>query len=111
MHEMGIIKNVMDSIEKVALENGIEEIKKIKLIIGKQRAVMPEALFLGFEAFRKNTMFQTASLEIENKDPLYVCESCTQKFNADFANECPFCKSAHIVLIEGDELVIDHFEF
>lgn len=112
MHESGIIKNAMDIVAQAAADNGIQTITEIKLVIGKKKVVLPDALFLGFAAFTKDRpLFKNCHLTIETRDILLRCKDCGQQFNAELSiSKCPICSSTHTDLLEGNELYVDYFE-
>lgn len=112
MHEAGIVKSVLEIVEQAAVMNGISHITEIKLVIGKKRAVLPEALYLGFEAFTKDSsLYQNCKLTIDTREILLLCKDCGNKFNADLSvSKCSKCQSRHTELLQGNELYIDYFE-
>ena len=67
MHEISIMYSILTMIEESAKENGIKKVSKIKLVIGTQRLVMPEALYFAFEQLKREPIEQDAVLEMEER--------------------------------------------
>ena len=44
MHELGVVFHIADSVEKIAVENEAEHIRKVVLEIGEVSTVIPEYL-------------------------------------------------------------------
>ena len=44
MHELGVVFHVIDSLKKVAAENGVERINKVTLQLGEVSTVIPHYL-------------------------------------------------------------------
>jgi len=112
MHEAGIVKSVLELVEQAAVINGISHITEIKLVIGKKRVVLPEALYLGFEAFTKDTpLYENCKLIIDTRDILLLCKDCGNNFNAELSvSKCSKCQSQNTELLQGSELYVDYFE-
>ncbi|MFD1018381.1 hydrogenase/urease maturation nickel metallochaperone HypA [Thalassobacillus hwangdonensis] len=53
MHEVSIMFEVLKLIEEEAVKNHVEKVEKIKLSIGKQMLVMPDALLFAFETLKQ----------------------------------------------------------
>ena len=67
MHEVGIMYSILSLIENSAKENGVIKVSKIKLVVGTERMVMPEALFFAFVQLKREPIDQDAVLEMEER--------------------------------------------
>lgn len=112
MHEAGIMKNALEIVEQAAVEHGITQITEIKLVIGKKRVVLPEAMEMAFAAFTKDSeLFKGCLLNIETREILLRCKDCGNQFNAELSvMRCSSCRSGNTELLEGNELFVDYFQ-
>ena len=55
MHELGIVKNVVEQVEKVAKENGVKKVLKLNMEIGEVSSIVPELFTDAFEWLKKRT--------------------------------------------------------
>lgn len=53
MHEVSLIYEVLLHVEQASRQEGIDKVTTIKLTIGNQMMVMPEALQFAFDTLRK----------------------------------------------------------
>lgn len=62
MHEVAITESILDAIQA---RLGDARVVRVKLAIGRQMAVLPEAMRFAFEACTKGTPLDGARLEID----------------------------------------------
>lgn len=112
MHEMALVEGIMDTVKISAVANGIQRVRRIKLIIGQLTMALPDSLDFAFSCLRQQeTLFADAFLDIEEREVIGKCRSCTNEFNITAGEyQCPFCQTAAIDLISGRELYIDFYE-
>lgn len=111
MHELSLIREVMGILEKSALENNIDSIKKVRLVVGKLVAALPESMEFCFYALARAPLFAEARLEIEETDILGRCRSCGKEFLiAELHFYCSCCGSPAVEVIAGNEFYVDYFE-
>lgn len=111
MHELSLVQEVIRILEKSAAENNISNIKKIKIVVGKLVAVLPEAMQFCFNALAKEPPFVNARLEIEEIDTLGRCNGCGSEFIIDHNQFCcPGCGSPSINISAGNEFFVDYYE-
>ncbi|OIQ12656.1 hydrogenase maturation nickel metallochaperone HypA [Neomoorella thermoacetica] len=76
MHELAIMQEILEIVTRNAHSHGLHRVTKIKLVIGKLRAVEPECLEFCFNVLKEDIpLIAKAALEIEIKEignELYV---------------------------------------
>lgn len=107
MHELGIMINVVSSIEKIAAENGVTKIETLVLQVGELSPVVPHYLEAVYPAAVDGTLLQETKLEIEVVPGSALCKHCGTAFNL-LANKklCPDCGHSDWQLISGTEFLI-----
>lgn len=107
MHELGIMINVVETVESFAKENQITEIDTLVLQIGELSSVIPRFAEACYPAAADGTMLENTKLEIEILPGNCMCSSCKNIFNLIKANgQCPDCHSKDWELLSGREFMI-----
>lgn len=112
MHELGVTFHIMDSLEKVAVENNVESITKVTLELGEVSTVI-ESYFTNCWkwAAKKRPLFSNAELIIEKLPAITYCEACGQTYpTVEYGKICPYCKSSKTYLLQGNEFNIKEIE-
>jgi Zn finger protein HypA/HybF involved in hydrogenase expression len=69
MHELGIVEELIEKIEREAKEKGAKKVRKIVVQIGKDSHIISqEAFCTGFSVLSKNTIVEEAEIVIELKE-------------------------------------------
>jgi len=111
MHELGLMQNIVDTIQDYVKENNVEKVAKVILEIGGLSGVVPEALEFCFGLCAKGTVIEGAELAIERVAAVGRCVKCGAEFDLvmhDFL--CPDCKEGKWDLVSGRELIIKGLE-
>lgn len=107
MHELGIMINIVESVEKFALENEITQIQKLVLQIGELSSVIPRFAQACYPAAVDGTMLEDSELEIEVLPGNGMCDHCKKVFNLlENNSQCPYCGKQGWELISGREFMI-----
>lgn len=111
MHELSIIKNILEILEGKAKENNLLSISVVHIKIGELRQLVPEFLQMAFETAANDTVAEGARLIIELVPIKMHCAACCQDFRVE-AHEyvCPACASTELTLLSGKEIVIAEIE-
>ncbi len=107
MHELGIMINVVQTVENFAKENEIAEIDTLVLQIGELSSIIPRFAEACYPAAVDGTMLEDTKLEIEILPGNCICDNCKKVFNLIKANgQCPNCDSKNWELLSGREFLI-----
>lgn len=118
LHEFGLMENLVDIVEQNARAHGLVRVTKVRIIVGKLTAAMPEALELAFQVLTQSRTggsdhdinWERAVLEIEEREIRARCPQCQREFRADdLYLICSACNCPAQV-ISGRELRVDYFE-
>ncbi len=112
MHELGTIHYVIDTVEKLAVENQLTKIGSVTLEVGEVSGIIPHFLSDYWEyAKKKTTYLQDAELKIETIQAVTYCQDCGKTYpTLEFAKICPYCKSENTFLVTGNEYIIKEVE-
>lgn len=108
MHELAIA----DAILSVALAEAADRrVARVGLRIGHLRQVVPSSLHFNFELVARNTLAQSAELEIESVPVRVRCEQCSTESRADaFPLACRQCGDLSVAIVQGDEMLVEWIE-
>ena len=111
MHETAIVMGLIRIIETHAARVGANRVLRVKLKVGRLRAVEPQQLCSCFEMFAEGTVAEGAELVIDMLGVRGRCRACATEFAvANYHFACPACAGSDIEVIQGQELYIESFE-
>ena len=113
MHELGVVFHVIRTVENLAKENDITEIKSVTLEIGEVSTVVEDYLrkCWKWSVEKKSTMLMQTELLVEKIEAVTYCEDCERAYRTvDYGKICPHCGSEHTYLIAGNEFNIKEIE-
>lgn len=108
MHELGIVMQVIDQVEKVAAQSDVTKVLKLNMEVGEVSSVVPALFTDCFEWAKKKTKYmRETQLEIVLLEGISYCQDCKQTYRTtDYAKQCPHCGSFHTYLVTGNEINI-----
>ena len=108
MHELGIVIHIMDSLEQVARENGLETIQAVTVEIGEVYTVIPHYLTDCWKwARKKKALLEDCEMMVETIPAVTHCDGCGRDYpTVAHGKTCPHCGSADTWLLRGNEINI-----
>lgn len=111
MHETTIVMGLIRIVETHAARVGASRVTRIRLKVGRLRAVEPQQLCSCFEMFAEGTVAEGAELAIDLLGVRGRCRACATEFAvANYHFACPACAGDDIEVIQGQELYVESFE-
>ncbi|MBF0525481.1 MAG: hydrogenase maturation nickel metallochaperone HypA [Deltaproteobacteria bacterium] len=111
MHEMSIAQSMLEIVFEEAAKNGLAQVTRIGITVGKMSAVVPASLQFCFEILTKDSTPEGAVLASEALPVRCRCRTCGQTFDSDgFFFACPACQGNDVELVSGQELYIKEIE-
>lgn len=107
MHELGIVIEIVKTVETFAHKNGLTKIDTLVLQIGELSSVIPKYIEDCYPAAVDSTMLQDTKLKIEILPGNALCKDCRKVFNVIAGNKkCPVCGTSDWELLCGREFLI-----
>ena len=107
MHELGVVINVIKTVEEFALKNGITKIDTLVLQIGELSSMIPKYIEACYPCAVDGTSMQDTKLEIEILPGNALCKKCGKVFNLiQNKSVCPYCTSREWELLSSKEFMI-----
>ena len=112
MHELGTIYSVIDTVERLMVENQLTKVGSITLEVGEVSGIVPDYLRdFWLYARAKTEHFQETELKIEELKAVTYCQDCRQTYpTMTYGKECPDCHSGNTFLVTGNEYIIKEIE-
>lgn len=107
MHELGVVIEVIKTVETFARENGVGRIESLTLQIGELSSMIPKYIEACYPAAVDGTLMEDTKLVIEILPGNGRCRSCARVFNILKAKSlCPQCGGRDWELLSGKEFTI-----
>lgn len=107
MHELGVVINVIETVEDFAKKNGLTKIDTLVLQIGELSSMVPRYIEACYPAAVDGTLLQETKLKIEVLPGNAICKKCSKVFNLiENSSKCPNCASSNWELLSGKEFMI-----
>lgn len=113
MHELGIMRNVLEVALEYVEMNDVKRIRTINLSVGALADIVPEYAQMFFEYVAKGTVAENAKIVIEKIPAKIRCRSCDSEIEMDVNNllfSCNKCGSESIELVSGREFRVTSLE-
>jgi hydrogenase nickel incorporation protein HypA/HybF len=111
MHEVSLIENVIDLVERECRKEPFERVTLVRLRVGVLGCVEPDALRFCFDAVAAGTIAQGARLEIDMVQGEGWCAECQLTVALDERfGACPLCAGIHVRMTSGDALQLAEME-
>jgi hydrogenase nickel incorporation protein HypA/HybF len=106
MHELGIVFQIVKTVEQVAEENMLNSIKSVTLELGQVSGVVHNQLKNCWKwATDKSKTLNGTLLIIDEIPAVTFCETCNETYaTIEYGKTCPHCSSSNTYLIAGSEM-------
>jgi hydrogenase nickel incorporation protein HypA/HybF len=107
LHELGVVIEVVKTVENFALKNQLTKIDKLVLQIGELSSMVPRYIQACYPAAVDGTLLQDTKLEIEVLPANAICKECNKVFNfIENKGQCQSCGGKEIDILGGKEFMI-----
>lgn len=107
MHEIGVVKQVVRTVEDFAKENGITEVAEIVLDIGELSLIIPKYVEDIYPVATKDSILENAKLIMNVIPGMAECDECDEIFNViEHEGYCPNCGSFEKQILSGKDFTI-----
>jgi hydrogenase nickel incorporation protein HypA/HybF len=112
MHELAVTESIMDIAMRHAEKAGAHRILAINLVIGDLTGFVDDSIQFYFDFLSKDTIAQSAQLNIERVPARVRCHVCGAKYVPPDSRlwTCPECKALGGEVIGGKEFSVTSIE-
>lgn len=107
MHELGVVIEVVKTVENFARKNKLTKIDTVVLQIGELSSMVPKYIEACYPVAIDGTMLEATKLKVEILPGNVICKNCSKVYNLiQNSKECPYCKNKSWELLCGKEFLI-----
>ncbi|MBL0174949.1 MAG: hydrogenase maturation nickel metallochaperone HypA [Ignavibacteria bacterium] len=111
MHELSIAESIVDIIRQYVPDPVLTPVRGVRVKIGAQSGVSPDALSFAFSAITIDTHLEHVALRIEEVPFRLRCEACHKvSDSADGIAICPECGSYSTTVLSGMEMLVSDID-
>jgi hydrogenase nickel incorporation protein HypA/HybF len=111
MHELRIAEDLSAIVFQAAQEENLVKVTKVNISFGQLVQIVPDIFEFAFREIVRDTIAQTAEVNIEIVPVKMKCKSCGTDFKLTENNfACSVCGSTDLNIINGKELFIKSIE-
>lgn len=115
MHEMALVRNIMEVVVDEAEAAGAAEVTAVHVVVGEGRDIVENLFESLFQFLARGTVAEKAHIIIEKTPYKVRCNVCGEEFTLSLKDRlsqvCVGCGAeANYKLISGNELYIDKIE-
>lgn len=108
MHELGIVINVVETIEKIVKEQNLTKVDTLVLEVGEASGIVPHYIEEVYPIAIEQSSLKDMKLKMEIMPAMAICECSHQYRVIEHNGLCPKCQSQHFNLVSGKEFKIKH---
>ena len=107
MHEIGVVRQMCNTVMEFAAENQIQSVSEIVVEIGELSLIIPKYVEDVYPLVVEDTMLKDPKLIIEEIPGLAECDECDEIFNVvEHKGYCPNCGSFEKTVLTGKDFNI-----
>ena len=108
MHEMSMAQTILTAALAELKKHPAARLKTVRVVVGRQHAVVPDNLRFAFEALNRATPAEDAKLAIVIRPVTVRCRSCGWAGVIQSSGYvCGACGGGELEMTGGDELYLD----
>lgn len=107
LHELGVVIEVVKTVERFAKSNNLTKIDTVVLQIGELSSMIPKYIQSCYPMAVDGTSLEDSKLKIEVLPGNALCKGCKKVFNITVNKGiCPHCESTDWEILSGKEFMI-----
>jgi hydrogenase nickel incorporation protein HypA/HybF len=112
MHEVHLVQEIVDLVEREAKAKGARQVKRVKIRFNRLTSHSGEHVRFSFDVVKKeNAMIKDAALELIEVAPVVRCRKCGCQFEGNQLPEvCPECFAVDVEPVNSTDMVLEGFE-
>ena len=112
MHEVHLVRAIVDTVEKQAAARGASHVKLVKIRFNALTSHSADHVEFSFDIVKRDSaLLKDAALALTEVPPLVRCARCGNEFETDHLPDlCPKCDSTDLTAVNPTEMVLESFE-
>jgi hydrogenase nickel incorporation protein HypA/HybF len=111
MHELSVTENILDIAARHARQAQAARVTDIHIVIGQLSSIVDESVQFYWDIISEGTICAGAKLHFERRPARLSCSTCGNSYILQGElMACPSCDSARVVIISGDEFLLESID-
>jgi hydrogenase nickel insertion protein HypA len=112
MHEVHLVRAIVDTVEKQAASQGAKSVKRVNIRFNPLTSHSGDHVQFSFDVVKKETrLLQNADLKLNEVEPLLRCNKCGDQFHGHHLPDvCPKCGAVDVKAVNSTDMVLEGFE-
>jgi hydrogenase nickel insertion protein HypA len=112
MHEVHLVRAIVETVEKQAAAQGAKKVKLVKIRCNALTSHSADHVRFSFDIVKKESrLLRDATLTLNEVAPLVCCAQCGHRFETHhLPDECPKCHSLDLKPVNPTDMVLEGFE-
>jgi hydrogenase nickel incorporation protein HypA/HybF len=111
VHELAVTENLLKTALRHAEAADARRVTDLHLVIGELTTIVGDSVQFYWDIVSRGTICEGAFLHFERVPARLQCRDCEAQYGLDGdLRECPWCASARVRVIAGDEFRLDSIE-
>lgn len=115
MHEMSLVRNLVQVVAEEAEAANVEKITAIHLVVGEGRDIVEDMLPPLFQFLSRGTVMENAEIVVQHVPYMVKCNQCGTEFHLEVMQPekwaCPGCHAyKDYKMVSGNEFYISRME-
>ncbi len=112
MHEVHLVRSIIETVEKQATAKGGKRVKSLKIRFNALTSHSGDHVQFAFDLVKKDSpLLQNATLLLNEVDSSLRCDQCGHVFHGHQLPEmCPRCCSLNVKALQPTDMILEGFE-
>lgn len=107
MHELGIVYQLIKTVDNIKIEQNVSEIEGITLQIGEMTDIVPKFIEEAWKVSVPETDYKNTKMQIEIIPARAKCSDCGYEDSVkNLGLNCPECSGSNFKIVSGREFLI-----
>jgi hydrogenase nickel incorporation protein HypA/HybF len=112
MHEVHLVRAIVDAVERQAAAQKAKRVKWLKIRFNPLTSHSTDHVRFSFDIVKKDSpLVKDAELKLDELEPVLICSQCHHKFHGHHLPDiCPQCASVNVKAVHSTDMVLEGFE-
>lgn len=111
MHEVHLVRAIVDTVEKQAAAQQARRVRSLKIRFNALTSHSADHVKFAFDLVKKDSpLVKKAKLALNEVEPLLLCQCGHRFLGHHLPDVCPKCASVNVKPVNSTDLVLESFE-
>lgn len=112
MHEVHLVRSILETVEKQAIEQKAKRVTLVQIRFNPLTSHSGDHVQFSFDIVKKELpLVHDAVLKLTEVEPMLRCRDCGNEFHGHHLPDvCPKCGSVQVLAVNSTDMVLERFE-